>query len=65
VAPVNIQQFLNANPVLVIVALIAVGIIAVLAARILLASAGCLVRWGCVIVVIAVVVLLLRLLFVH
>ena len=63
--PVNLQQFFNANPLLVIGALIAIGIIFVLAARILLASAGCLVRWGCVIVVIVGVVLLLRLLFVH
>ena len=62
---VNLQQFLNANPVLVIVALIVVGIILGLSARILLASAHCLIRLGCAIVVIVVVVVLLRLLFVH
>ena len=61
----SVQQLLNANPALVIVALFAVGIIAVLAARILLENAGCLVHLGCAIVVIAAIVLLLRLLFVH
>ena len=64
-APVNVQQFLNDNPVLVIGALIAVGIILFLAARILLSSATCLVRLGCVIAVIVGIILLLRLLFVH
>ena len=64
-ASVNVQQFLNANPALVIVALFVVGIIAVLAARILLASASCLVRLGCAIAVIVAIILLLRLLFVR
>ncbi len=61
----DVQQFISANPVLVILALFAVGIIFVLAARILLASAGCLVRWGCTIVVILVLIVLLRLLLVR
>ena len=60
-----VQQFFNDNPLLVIVALFAIGIIAVLAARILLSSATCLVRLGCAIVVIVGIILLLRLLFVH
>ena len=59
------QQFFNANPVLVIVVLFAIGIIAVLAARILLSSATCLVRLGCAIAVIVGIILLLRLIFVH
>ena len=37
-ASVSVQQFINANPVLVIIALFVVGIILVLAARILLAE---------------------------
>ncbi len=65
VASVSMQQFLNASPVLVIAALFVFGIIAVLAARILLANAGCLVHLGCAIVVIVAIVVLLRLLFVH
>ena len=61
----DVQQFINANPALVIVALFAVGIIVVLSMRILLANAGCLVRLGCAILVVAVVILFLRLLFVR
>ena len=61
----SIQQLLNANPALVIVGLFVVGIIAVLAARILLENAGCLLHLGCAIVVIVAIVLLLRLLVVH
>jgi hypothetical protein len=61
----SVQQILNANPVLVIVALFVVGIIAVLAARILLENAGCLAHVGCAVVVIVVILLLLRFLFVH
>ena len=61
----SVQQLLNANPVLVIVALFVIGIIAVLAARILLENAGCLVHLGCVIVVLAAIILLLRLLLVR
>ncbi len=60
-----VQQFFNDNPLLVIVAMFAIGIIAVLAARILLVSAHCLVRLGCAIAVIVGIILLLRLLFVH
>jgi hypothetical protein len=61
----DVQQFISANPALVILALFVVGIILVLAARILLANAGCLVRLGCAIIVIGVIILLLRLLFVR
>ena len=64
-ASVSMQQFLNANPVLVIVALFVVGIIGVLAIRILLQSAGCLLHLGCAIVVIVVIILLLRLLLIR
>ncbi len=65
VASVSVQQFLNANPVLLIAALFVFGLIAVLAARILLANAGCLVHLGCAIVVIVAIVVLLYLLFMH
>jgi uncharacterized membrane protein len=65
VASVSVQQFLNANPALVIIALFVVGIIAVLAVRILLANASCLVHLGCAIVVIVAIILLLRLLLVR
>jgi hypothetical protein len=65
VASVSLQQFLNANPVLVIIVVFVVGIVFVLAARILLASASCLVRLGCAIAVIVAIILLLRLLFVR
>lgn len=61
----SVQQLLNANPLLVIVALFVIGIVAVLAARILLANAGCLLHLGLAIVVIVAVVVLLRLLLVH
>ncbi len=64
-ASLSVQQFLNASPVLVIVALFAVGIIIVLAARILLENAGCLVHLGCALVVIVGIILLLRLLLFH
>ena len=64
-ASVSVQQFLNANPVLVIVALFVVGIVLVLAARILLESAGCLLQLGCAIVVIVGIILLARFLFFH
>jgi hypothetical protein len=60
-----VQQFLNANPVLVIVALFVVGIILVLAGRILLENAGCLAHLGCAIVVIVAILVLLRLLLFH
>ena len=62
---VSVQQFLSANPVLVIVGLFVVGIIAVLAARILLENAGCLLHLGFALVVIVVIILLLRFLVFH
>jgi hypothetical protein len=65
VASVSVQQFLNANPVLVIIALFVVGIILVLAVRILLQSASCLLQLGCAIVLIVGVFLLARFLFFH
>jgi len=65
VASVSVQQFLNANPVLVIVALFVVGIVLVLAARILLENAGCLLQLGCAIVVIVGIILLARFLLFH
>jgi hypothetical protein len=65
VASVSVQQFLNANPVLVIVVLFVVGIILVLAARILLENAGCLVQLGCAVVIIVIIFLLLRFLLDH
>jgi len=61
----SVQQLLNANPALVIVALFVVGIIAVLAARILLENAGCLLHLGIALVVIVVIILLLRFLVIH
>jgi hypothetical protein len=61
----SVQQFLSANPVLVIAGLFVVGIIAVLAARILLANAGCLLHLGVALVVIVVIILLLRFLVEH
>jgi hypothetical protein len=61
----GVQQFLNANPALVIIALFVIGVIVVLAARILLENAGCLLQLGCAIVVLVVIVLLLRLLIFH
>jgi len=65
VASVSVQQFLNANPVLVIIALFVVGIILVLAVRILLQSASCLLQLGCAIVLIVGIFLLARFLFFH
>ena len=61
----SVQQFLNANPVLAIVALFVVGIIIVLAARIVLENAGCLLQLGCAIVVIVGIILLARFLLFH
>jgi hypothetical protein len=65
VASASVQQFLNANPVLVIIALFVVGIILVLAARILLENAGCLMQIGCAVVIIVIIFLLLRFLVQH
>ena len=56
----GLQQFVNANPVLVVVAAFIVGAIVFLAVRILLASAGCLVRMVVGVVAIIVILLLLR-----
>ena len=64
-ASVSVQQFMNANPVLVIIALFVVGIILVLAARILLENAGCLMQIGCAVVIIVVIFLLARFLLFH
>ena len=64
-ASVSVQQFMNANPVLVIVGLFVVGIILVLAARILLENAGCLMQIGCAVVIIVIIFLLLRFLLFH
>jgi hypothetical protein len=65
VIPVEVQQFLNANPVLVIIGLFIIGIIVILAVRILLSSAGCLLRLGCAVVLIVGIFLLARFLFFH
>ncbi len=51
---------MNANPILVIVGLFVVGIILVLAVRIVLQNAGCLMQCGCAVVVLVIVLLLLR-----
>ena len=64
-ASLNVQQILNANPVLVIVALFVVGIILVLAARILLENAGCLAHVGCAIIIVIIIFFLLRFLLFH
>ena len=64
-ASVSVQQFMNANPVLVIIALFVVGIILVLAARILLENAGCLMQIGCAVVIIVIIFLLVRFLLFH
>ena len=61
----NVQQFMIANPVLVIAASFVVGIVMVLAARIVIHSASCLLHLGLVIVAIVAILLLLRLLLVH
>lgn len=61
----SVQQFVSANPVLVIVALFVVGIIAILSFRILLSSGGCLIRLGCAIFLIVGIFLLVRFLFFH
>jgi len=60
-----VQQFLSANPALVIIALFVVGIVLVLAARILLENAGCLMQLGCAVVIIVIIFLLLRFLLEH
>jgi hypothetical protein len=65
VASVSVQQFINANPVLAIIVLFVVGIVLVLAARILLENAGCLLQLGCAAVIIVILFLLLRFLLFH
>ena len=65
VTSVGVQQFLSANPALVIIALFVVGIVLVLAARILLENAGCLMQLGCAVVIIVIIFLLLRFLLEH
>jgi hypothetical protein len=65
VASVSVQQFINANPVLAIIVLFVVGIVLVLAARILLANAGCLLQLGCAVVIIVILFLLVRFLLFH
>jgi hypothetical protein len=65
VASVSVQQFINANPVLAIIALFVVGIILVLGARILLENASCLLQLGCAVVVIVIIFLLARFLLFH
>lgn len=64
-ASVSVQQFINANPVLAIIVLFVVGIILVLAARILLENAGCLLQLGCAGVIIVILFLLVRFLLFH
>ena len=64
-ASVSVQQFINANPVLAIIVLFVVGIVLVLAARILLENAGCLMQIRCAVVIIVVIFLLLRFLLFH
>ncbi len=61
----GVQQFINTNPVLAIIALFVVSIILVVAVRILLQNAGCLLQLGCAIVVIVGIFLLARLLLFH
>ena len=61
----GLQTFFNANPVLAVVAAFSIGIIAVLAVRILLASAGCLVRAVVALAIVIVIGLLLRMLLVR
>ncbi|CAG0927758.1 hypothetical protein TFLX_00597 [Thermoflexales bacterium] len=65
VASLNVQQFLNANPVLGIVVLFVIGIVIVLAARIARENAGCLGHVGCAIVLVVIIFFLLRFLLFH
>jgi len=60
-----LQQLINANPVLVVVAVFIIGVIAFLAARILLASFGCLARLAIAVVIIVAILLLLRFMLVR
>jgi len=58
----GLQTFFNANPVLAVLAAFGIGIIAVLAIRILLASAGCLVRVAVAAIIVVAILFLLRML---
>jgi hypothetical protein len=61
----SLQAIFASNPALVVVAAFGIGIIAVLAARILLASAGCLVRVAVALAFVIAIGLLLRMLLVR
>jgi hypothetical protein len=61
----GLQQFINANPVLVVVAAFIIGAVAFLAARILLANSGCLARLAVAVVIIIAIVVLLRFMLVR
>ncbi|GEM_PF-2816020 len=61
----GLQQFIDANPVLAVVATFIIGVIAFLAARILLASSGCLARLAVAVVVIIAIGVLLRFMLVR
>ncbi len=60
-----LQQFINANPALAVVATFISGVIAFLAARILLANSGCLARLAVAVVIIIAIVVLLRFMLVR
>ena len=61
----GLQQFVNANPVLVVVATFIIGAIAFLAARILLVNSGCLARLAVAVAIIVAIVVLLRFMLVR
>jgi hypothetical protein len=61
----GLQQFINANPVPVVVAAFIIGAVAFLAARILLANSGCLARLVVAVVIIIAIVVLLRFMLVR
>jgi hypothetical protein len=61
----GLQQFINANPLLVVVAAFIIGMIAFLAVRIVLASAGCLVRVVVTVAIVIAILLLLRFMLVR
>jgi hypothetical protein len=56
----GLQPFINANPMLAVVAAFGIGAIAVLAVRILLANFSCLARVAVAIVIVVAILLLLR-----
>jgi hypothetical protein len=55
-----LQQFINANPVLAVVGVFIGGIVAFLAARILLENSGCLARVAVAVVIVIAILLLLQ-----